>query len=263
MNLVMDVKLDSVNRRTNNDKARNALKTMLDDFMIIDPWRDKNPDKFEFTWHRKRPNEVFARLDYIFVNHALMSELISVTNVPSYRSDHCAVKMTIKLNESNPRGPGFWKLNETLLTKIENVQRLNKMIDDRKQTSVGYDPCTRWELMKETVVNECKQISIENAHNRSKVIHDLQKNLQKANERLLNCNEVEKDSIYEEINDNEIRLNEYLKYKADRARIRSRSLWYSKGEKSSKYFLGLEKVKSANKTLTVIRCADNSIKIAL
>ena len=39
-NLVLDKKLDSANRKRNNIKAKNVLKSFMGEFMIVDPWRE-------------------------------------------------------------------------------------------------------------------------------------------------------------------------------------------------------------------------------
>ena len=97
-NLVLDEKLDSVNRKNNNKKAQNALVQLMNEFMIVDPWCERNKEKFEFTWYTKRPREIYARLDYVLVNYAPMSGVNQIKNIPSYRSDHNAVKIHVDLN---------------------------------------------------------------------------------------------------------------------------------------------------------------------
>ena len=57
----------------------------------------------------------------------------------------------------------------------------------------------------------------------------------------------------------EAEMEKMLEYKATGARVRCRQGQYEEGESSTKYFLGLEKVRFRNKTLNAIECDDNSI----
>ena len=58
--------------------------------------------------------------------------------------------------------------------------------------------------------------------------------------------------LHQQISEVEHHVNRIMEQKAAGARVRSRVKWYEKAEASTRYFLGLEKCKSANKTLTKI-----------
>ena len=259
-NLVMDEKLDVVNRKGNNKKSQKVIKTVVNDSMLVDPRHERNPDLFQFTWYKKRPQEIFARLDYIFINYALMGEVKNVANIPSFKSDHNAVMIELSCNKQNPRGPGFWKLNDSILNDLECVKKLNEKLENCKQKAKDNDPCMRWELLKECSVKTCKELCKE----RSRQINDTVKNLQNqahnAQEKIDTASNMEEKCAAEmELNECKGNLERYLEYKAEGARIRSRAMWYERGERSTKYFLGLEKVKYSNKTLNILRCEDGTI----
>ena len=83
-NLVLNEQLDAANRKSNNHKSQGVIKNIMEEYMFVDPWREQNPNSFEFTWHRRKPNEVYARLDYILINYALMNDVKNVKNAPSF-----------------------------------------------------------------------------------------------------------------------------------------------------------------------------------
>ena len=260
LNLVLDTKLDSLNRLNNNKKACNVLKTFMDECLIADPWRERNGNLFQFTWYKKRPKEMFARLDYMLVNYALVSEIKQISNVPSFRSDHNAVKMEINLCKGSPRGPGFWKLNESLLYDLNSVQEINQSVDDLVERSRDWEPCVRWEKLKEVMVQTCQRISKKKAEASKKTMHTLYEALKKADQRYRDADtKLEKEAAEEDKEMYHSELKKYLTYKADGARIRSRTLWYQNSERNSRYFFALEKVKYSNKTLSTVQCEDGTI----
>ena len=259
-NLILNEKLDSMNHKNNNALAKNTINMYVEQAMLIDPWREQNPKKFKFTWHRKRPKETFARLDFFLINHGLSCFLKNIKHIPSYKSDHSIVMMEIDLYKNAKRGKGFWKLNESILRNKESLQQINNVIDAIIEKTSDYEECIRWEKIKEISVNTCKKISTERAKKLNLEFNELQYKITQANERMLEVSShQEKEVIESEIDQVKSRLEKYLQYKVEGARIRSRTIWYEKGERSSKFFLGLEKIKHRNKTLNAIKCEDNMI----
>lgn len=61
------------------------------------------------------------------------------------------------------------------------------------------------------------------------------------------------DTLTGEINQIQTRLNEDMLQKARGAQIRSRARWVEEGEKSTKYFLGLEKSNQTKKVITQLQ----------
>ena len=49
--------------------------------------------------------------------------------ISGFKSDHNAVMLPVKLESMN-RGPGFWKLNCSLLEDQMYIDKINKCIDD-------------------------------------------------------------------------------------------------------------------------------------
>ena len=56
-----------------------------------------------------------------------------------------------------------------------------------------------------------------------------------------NLSETEKNKIFNDLDDTILQKEEIFKYKTQETIIRSKSRWYYEGEKSTKYFLNLEK----------------------
>ena len=126
------------------------------------------------------------------------------------------------------------------------------------------NPAVRWEHVKSQVVKKCQEISLQKAKNINKRFTELQKRLrsllenrdQMLNKCVSTANQIK---FREEMEQVQNEINTHLEYKAKGARVRSKIQYYEDGEKSSKYFLGLEKVRYSNKTLNAIYCEDNTV----
>ena len=67
-----------------------------------------------------------------------------------YKTDNSLIEIKIALH-SNMRGPGFWKLNTSLLTEIDYVNQIRTVIKDTKEEYKN-DRCVNdalmWEMIK-------------------------------------------------------------------------------------------------------------------
>ena len=54
-------------------------------------------------------------LDYWLVNDSLQDDIVSVDIIPSIKSDHSAITLSINGIDDSKRGPSFWKFNCSLV----------------------------------------------------------------------------------------------------------------------------------------------------
>ena len=123
-NFVTDRLRDSNYIRHNNPGARNAFSKIIEQYDLIDAWREMNPHEDEYTWTRQNPLK-YGRLDRIYIQDHLMNNIISVKHHPGYRSDHNIVALGIR-EQSMKKGPGLWKFNASLLED----KLYNKLVED-------------------------------------------------------------------------------------------------------------------------------------
>ena len=81
-------------------EEREALSRYTSSF--VDIWREKNPDKQEYTWWdmktRSRERNVGWRIDYIFISKSLEKKVRNIQILGSQMgSDHCPVVLEIDL----------------------------------------------------------------------------------------------------------------------------------------------------------------------
>ncbi|CAH3174038.1 unnamed protein product, partial [Porites lobata] len=130
-NLVMDVQKDK--KGGNATTQRNSLKevqNIANSLDLIDVWRTLNPDGKRFTLRRTKPE-----VHYI---------------LPGYKTDHSLITIHLASN-SNPRGPGFWKLNTSFLLDSEYIELIKKTIDEvaeEYRNNDDVDAILLWDTMK-------------------------------------------------------------------------------------------------------------------
>ena len=70
--------------------------------------------------------------------------------LPGYKTDHSLITIHLASN-SNPRGPGFWKLNTTFLLDSEYIELIKKTIDEEAKeyrNNDDVDAVLLWDTMK-------------------------------------------------------------------------------------------------------------------
>ena len=110
-------------------KAVNAINEHATKFDLVDAWRVSNPDILRYTWRRRRP-EIHCRLDFFIVSQSLMCNVTNTDILAGYKTDH-SVTIQIAIR-SNPRGPGFWKLNTSFLSETEYINQIRATIESVK-----------------------------------------------------------------------------------------------------------------------------------
>lgn len=149
------------------------------------------------------------------------------------------------------KGPGFWKFNSSLNNDTVFVSRLRHLVNTFLQNSIVTDKQVKWELLK----YEIKKFAINYSKNIAKLKRLNKLTLDQKLESMIKRN-ISQDS--EEYKNIVKELDEYYEHEANGIRIRSKCNWYELGEKSTKYFLNLEK---KNAKMSTILKLDNGNKI--
>ena len=132
-NMVIDCKLDRSGKnptQSKNEKAAEVLRQIMQDVVFSDVWRDRNPGVKRWSYIRKNPFAA-SRIDCALVFQGLVQNIVSTFYISSTHTDHSAYFTAISFTEQ-VRGPGFWKLNNSLLTELEYVQRMNQHLRQKE-----------------------------------------------------------------------------------------------------------------------------------
>ena len=120
--------------------------------------------------------------------------------------------------------------------------------------------CSKWECLKEVIAEKAIQWSVnktkQNKSEYAKVIRMLNEIKCKIDQTI---NIKTNDELFVQLDMLEKKIDAIQEYKTEGAMIRSKSKWYIEGERSTSYFLRLEKLKYSNKTMKSLINADGHI----
>ena len=273
-NFIMDADSDSFGYlHENNVNARKTFMSLCDKHNIIDIWRYQNPTQKHYTWF-SASHDKGSRLDMFFVSGHLSNRCNNLQINPGYRTDHSILMMILQHGESR-RGPGLWKFNESLLNEDEYIDVVNKCIHrtieeyavpiytheflslidnyDIVQFRISDD------LFYETLLMMIRGESVKYSKIRAKKSrakeNELIKQISLAHtqySRTKNKEDARRLALYQE------ELEDIRKPLIDGLIVRSKTRWHEQGEKSSKYFLSLEKSNAIRKTPSLLKIGDRT-----
>ena len=115
----------------------------MDAFNLRDIWRDKSPTLRQFTWHSSHRPPILCRLDYFLISDNVANSVISCTHKVSFKSDHSVVMLKIELKQE-AKGPGYFKLNNSLLLDEEYKVKIKRGINEITTINKDANPNTLW-----------------------------------------------------------------------------------------------------------------------
>ena len=160
--------------------------------------------------------------------------------IPAIRTDHDALSIEIGELENEQKGPGYWKMNCSLLKDEEYVNSVAEMLpvwtaEGRKELS---DSRNVWDWIKYNIRAHAINYSKKKAKERNATESNLQDELIKAKQEY---ETMPSDSNATRLNAAQEKLETFYEEKTKGIIIRARARWHEHGEKSTKYFLNLEK----------------------
>ena len=246
-NCVQDASLDT-RGMTTGYKQVIQFKKLIQRFHLLDAWRKFFPFRKQYTWRQLRMS-VFSRLDYWLISDVLLPYVQSTDIKPISICDHCAI--TIKFSTRTPlRGSGVWKLNNSLLKDDEYKEKIKNIIRKFKLENAHMNAQVKWDMCKTKVKEFTIKYSKHQQIKRNKTFKQLQDEFEKVSKETDENSSEENIKHYEKIKKE---IDKFMTYNSKGAFIRSRQKWLEHGEKSSKYFLQIEKRNGKKKCIDCIK----------
>jgi exonuclease III len=253
-NMVMNNALDIIAGDEHNVDEVKKFNDTIDKLQLNDVWRMFYPDDKQYTWHRDNPF-IARRLDYIFASDSVFSNILNCGNLIVPSSDHKGVYCDLQFS-AFVKGPSYWKFHNSFLHDKLYTEKMNLLIDDIAE-DVELEPQMKWEYCKvkirEYSITYGKSKSMDN-HNK---LYRIKTQLEEVDKLL--CDDPQNTDLQTKVTQLTLQYNLQSLHEAKGAQIRSRVKWIEQGEKNNKYFLGMEKVKAINNTITSLE--DNNGRV--
>ena len=236
-------------------ESSNLLSVLFRDCCVVDIWRLKHPGVSGFTWSRT-DGSLASRIDLVGCPYPWISFVSSADILPCPYSDHSALHLSWSLSPVPPPGPGFWKLNTSILSEDNYFQLISDFWFSWQQRRQHFSSLLNWweegkSRIKGLSIKYCKS-----RNNCKSLERSILSNLASHLKSLVDSGRSSLQHIY---NNTLSRLKALDLEIARGLQTRSRIKWVEEGESSSAFFLRLVKRNSVDRSITALRADDGSV----
>ena len=223
--------------------------------MTCDIYRVRYPFSKRYTWRQKTPLKQ-RRLDYFLISDQLQEQIQTIEIIPPVQSDRSTLIMKIGSIRQEAKGKSYWKFTTSLVYDKSFVELMkSEIVKYDMKLSEFNDPRIRWDYLKYRMRQFAPRYSIDKARGRRGKRQALEQKVKEL-ESLISTG-AEECSL-QEYNKCKQDFEEIYNYITEGIILRSKTDWYELGEKSTKYFLNLEKRNKAKSHIRVILTESSS-----
>ena len=157
----------------------------------------------------------------------MMNTVVKAEIKNSIKSDHSVVMIDIEINNIK-RGPGIFKLNNSLLLDSTYKEKIQKAIKVIKDYNVDADPIVLWSLIKGAIRNETISFSSRKHKIEEEKLKKSEHEISNLEQRIVQINnnnnnndnnnntpqQADSDNFYQDLTDKNEELSEIYKNKA-------------------------------------------------
>ena len=256
LNLVVDPQLDrSCPKRFTPSCMARALSTFMNQVGCIDPWRFLHPTKRDFSYF-SLVHRVYSRIDYFFVDKALLSSVGLTEYSAIVISDHAPLVLELSLSPSPRCGP--WRFNTGLLatkTFCEHISKqIDLFIDNNKSESTS--PSLLWETFKAVMRGEIISYNAHSRKQKTKEQQDLVDAISKLDRQYSSSPTPE---LFAERRKLQSKFDLLSTGRAEYLLRRTRGTYYEYGDKASRLLASQLKHQSASQLITQVYDSSHSL----
>lgn len=254
LNCVMDPRLDRSNPRTLTlSKMSKSFSAFMDDNGCVDVWRHLNPTRqvFSFFSHVHRS---FSRIDYVFLDRALVSSIKAVDYLAIVISDHAPLQLDISF-DLHMRDPPLWRFNPLLLSDEDFCTKISGSLDTFLETNKSdqVSHSLLWETLKVFIRGEIISFVAHANKARRGRVKDLSDSIQDLDVR---CALDPSPTLLKERENKQSEFNLLSTSEAERLILHSRGRYYEYGDKNSRLLAHQLKRQAASRLIPEVM--DNS-----
>ena len=234
------------------------LLVTMEIFDLVDIQRVRHPNLKVYSYVSKALN-IKSRLDFFLIAKNLSKHVKNTGIKTSIAPDHKTVSLCLSWPDNSPRGPGFWKFNNTLLEDDNYLFKIRELLPRlRKKYDYLEDKRLVWELIKMEIRENTISFTKRKAKAAFKREMEISKRLDELDHKMCNSDNVfDMDQILNEYENLKTEIQSIYEEKGHAAIFRSKCRWVEKGERPTKYFFNLEKQNYSKKTITELGDDDN------
>ena len=183
----------------------------------------------------------------MMISNALQERIESIDILASVSSDHSPVFMKINENIETNKNKNYWKFNTSLLKNAKFASEMSQSIESWKAEFANLRPQELWEMIKYKIRNFCIKFSKVLAKERREKTEKL--------ENIIKTFETNSDPFItsEQYLAAKLEFESILNERTTGQILRSKIRVYESNEKSSKYFLSLEKKNAVQNTIKLLK----------
>ena len=174
-NTVMDPDMDRKdNQEYNHKKSTQMIKRLCEELSLVEAWRVLHENEVRYSWYRvmrknKQTKIQASRIDNALTSRGLFNQIHDSFYMNGVGSDHSAYFLGFVIQQQD-RGPGYWKLNCSILTDFDYIKLINDYLACPPKID---DPVDRWEQIKIDIRRLSKSYSQKRAKESTLVISQL------------------------------------------------------------------------------------------
>ena len=223
----------------------NSLLITMDIFDLMDIQRIRHPNAKKFSYVSKAL-KMRSRIEFFLISKKIEKLCKKGRHTTLYRTGSHLIYLLLAWTKENPRGPGLWKFNNSLLTEKYSAKIRELYPTFREKLSYVEDKRLFWEMLK----MEIRNVTISFAEGEASLVRkherEIKERLDKLDKKI--CNSADLNNVDQELNEydelkKELKLIYEVKSKA--TIFRAKCYWVENAEKATKHFFNLEKKKNA------------------
>ena len=258
-NFVENIELDKWGGNLDNgDSGKIQMNKLKADFLLVDAFRARYPNRIEHTWRRE---DIHCRLDRWYIPENMRIWVDNVKHTYCSESDHFYTILNFKgfNNEIGRFGPGYWKHNTKVYEDPNFVAELTFLWERKLSQNVLKDDFW-WENCKV----EFKKLIIKYSRKLSDHTRKQIGALEEAAHSFLSWIAFSQDPVIIQQSEEALKqikseLNDILVSKFEGAMIRTRAKLLEQGEKPTRYFLQMEKTVAKSKLIREVKMGENRV----